>query len=255
MAGMNVQLADRVQRSFSRSFGTYDGTADQQAWVAEKLVLELGGNGAPNRFASAFELGCGTGHLTRMLQRNFSFGALCLNDIAPQAFETAQAAGSSFVVGDARYVEWPTGIALVTSASMIQWMEDPAELMVKAARSLAPGGWLAISGFGPEQYRELTRIGTSARAPGLCRPADLAVAVEQHLEVVSVGEAVRTSYFGTPRKVLEHLRHTGVNGRAQKTWTKSTLTQFVDTYSRNFQTPEGVSLTYHPVWIIARKPA
>lgn len=251
---MTIQLAERVQRSFSRSFETYHDTASQQAWVANQLVTELRRLGTPDRFASAFELGCGTGHLTRRLRQSFGFDTLCLNDLAPQARETADAAGATFVAGDAREVAWPEGIDLLASASMIQWMDDLAPLLKRATRALAPGGWLAISGFGPEQFRELTHIGTSARAPGLCRPEDLVAAVDGRLEVLAMGEDLRQSHFASPRGVLEHLRKTGVNGRAQKTWTKSTLAQFTTDYIRHFETSKGVSLTYHPVWMIARKP-
>lgn len=250
---MNAALTDRVQRSFSRSFGSYHDAAGQQAWVASRLVKELRHSGAPRSFASAFELGCGTGHLTHLLCQEFGFGTLHLNDLAPEARLTAQAAGAAFLLGDAQHIEWPAELGLVASASMIQWLQDPAKLLNKAAVALAPGGWLAISGFGPEQYRELARIGSCAGAPGLCRPENLADAVDGQLEVILTGERVRQRYFPAPRQVLEHLRKTGVNGRARKNWTKSTLARFTAEYVRYFETGAGVPLTYHPVWIIARK--
>jgi len=252
---MNVQLADRVQRSFSRSFDTYDNRASQQAWVADRLVAELREHKAPVHFETAFELGCGTGHLTRRLCRDFRFNRLYVNDIAPQAEATASESNADFVVGDARQVQWPRNLNLLASASMIQWMEDPSQLLEKAAESLGPGGWLAISGFGPQQYRELIQIGSAAQAPGLTSPEMLANALRGKLEIVSTGEVVRQSCFATPRKVLEHLRQTGVNARARKVWTKSTLVRFVEDYERSFGSPDGVSLTYHPVWIVARKPS
>ncbi|WP_246423103.1 methyltransferase domain-containing protein [Roseospira visakhapatnamensis] len=250
---MTAALTDRVQRSFSRSFPSYHDAAGPQAWIAGRLVQELRRGGAPRRFASAFELGCGTGHLTHLLCRDFGFGTLYLNDLAPEARLTAQAAGAAFLLGDAQQIEWPAMLGLVASASMIQWLQDPAQLLKKAAAALAPGGWLAISGYGPEQYRELARLGSSARAPGLCRPEHLAAAVDGPLEVVQTGERVRQRYFPTPRQVLDHLRKTGVNGQARKTWTKSTLARFTAEYARSFGTGAGVPLTYHPVWIIARK--
>ncbi|NVO56300.1 methyltransferase domain-containing protein [Rhodobacteraceae bacterium B1Z28] len=250
---MTLQLTEKVQRSFSRSFDTYHDAASQQAWVANRLVTELRGHGAPSHFGAAFELGCGTGHLTRLLCKNFSFDRLSVNDIASQARDTADAAGANFVAGDARHVRWPRNVDLLTSASMIQWMDDPADFLAKAARGLAPGGWLAVSGFGPKQYQELTQIGSTARAPGLCGPEVLAAAVGAKLQVLAVGESLRKSHFATPRHVLEYLRKTGVNGRAKGAWTKSTLARFTADYIRYFETPKGVSLTYHPVWIIARK--
>lgn len=251
---MTATLTDRVQRSFSRSFQSYHDEAGQQARIADRLVSDLQGCGAPGRFANALELGCGTGHLTRRLCRDFGFGTLHLNDLAPEARLTARAAGAAFLSGDATDIEWPKPLGLLASASMIQWLHDPSLLLSRAAAALAPGGWLAISGFGPQQYRELARIGSSANAPGLCRPEDLAAAVDRQMEVVLTAEKVQQMYFATPRQVLEHLRKTGVNGRAGKPWTKSTLARFTNRYVRHFGTAAGVPLTYHPVWIIARKP-
>ncbi|WP_298850249.1 methyltransferase domain-containing protein [uncultured Ruegeria sp.] len=250
---MTAQLADKVQRSFSRSFQTYNDTASQQAWVARKLISELRRAGAPDWFGTTFELGCGTGHLTRLLRQNFDLPDLYLNDIAPQAQATADADKAAFIAGDVRLVEWPARLDLVASASMIQWMEDPAHLLHQAADALETGGWLAISGFGPRQYQELTQIGSTARAPGLCTPEALKAAIDGPFKVLTVGESIRQSFFATPRDVLKYLRRTGVNGRAQKSWTRSTLAQFEADYVQNFGTSYGVSLTYHPVWVTAQK--
>ncbi|AXT28886.1 methyltransferase (plasmid) [Ruegeria sp. AD91A] len=250
---MTAQLADKVQRSFSRSFQTYNDTASQQAWVARKLVSEMRRVGAPSRFDVAFELGCGTGHLTRVLRQSFDLPDLYLNDIAPQARVTADAEKAAFIAGDVRLVEWPARLDLVASASMIQWMEDPARLLQKVADALEPGGWLAMSGFGPLQYQELTQIGSTARAPGLCATDALVAAIEGPLKVLSVGESVRPSYFATPRDVLKYLRRTGVNGRAQGAWTRATLARFEADYVQKFGADGRVHLTYHPVWVIAQK--
>lgn len=250
---MNAMLSDRVQRSFSRSFGTYHDAAGQQARIADQLVQGLRDNGAPRQFALALELGCGTGHLTKGLRAEFGFDRLTINDLSPAARLTAHEAGAGFLCGDASQIDWPGQPDLIASASMIQWLPNPTALLRKAATALAPGGWLAVSGFGPQQYRELAEIGSSARAPGLCLPADLTAAAQDDLDIVTAGETVQQMRFASPRRVLEHLRKTGVNGRAQKTWTKSRLQQFTEDYTQRFGDTDGVTLTYHPIWIIARK--
>lgn len=250
---MNAMLSDRVQRSFSRSFDTYHDAAGQQARIAGQLVQDLRNSGAPQHFTSALELGCGTGHLTKGLRAEFGFDTLTVNDLSPAARLTAHEAGAAFLCGDATQIDWPGQPDLIASASMIQWLPDPAAFLRRAATALAPGGWLAMSGFGPQQYRELAEIGSSARAPGLRLPTDLTAAVEDDLDVVATGETVMQMRFASPRRVLEHLRKTGVNGRAQKTWTKTRLLQFSEGYTQRFGGTDGVSLTYHPIWIIARK--
>ncbi|WP_170789866.1 methyltransferase domain-containing protein [Ruegeria lacuscaerulensis] len=251
---MNTLITDRVQRSFSRSFGSYHAAAGLQAQIAADLADALHAHDAPAQFDHGLELGCGTGHLTHELQARFRFQALTLNDLAPEAAATATAAKARFVCGDAERIAWPQRPDLICSASMIQWLHDPAALMRRMSRALAPGGWLAVSGFGPRQFHELTQIGSSAEAPGLSRPEDLSAAICDELEVMVADEDIRTIRFASPHDLLRHLRSTGVNGRARAVWTRSDLRRFSDAYVARHGCGGTVPLTYHPIWIIARKP-
>ncbi len=254
---MNAMLADRVERSFSRSFQSYHAAASQQQRIAQNLVHSMSGLGAPDTFANAFEIGCGTGHLTHALSKRFGISKLTVNDLMDEARHTAGEVSASFVHGDARKVEWPLSPDLIASASVIQWMEDPMALLRRAALALAPGGWVAVSGFGPDQYRELVQLGSTARAPGLCSARMLATALEAALpggfDIIKADENRNSLWFETPRHVLRHLRETGVNGKASAIWTRARLSQFSADYLAEFGTKNGVSLTYHPVWIVARK--
>ena len=89
---------------------------------------------------------------------------------------------------------------------------------------------------------------------GLCEPDEMAAALQGDLEIMTVRECLRPVHFSSARKVLVHLRKTGVNGRANKVWTKSHLKEFLNNYTRQFADEAGVTLTYQPVWIVARKP-
>ena len=253
---MNAMTSARVQRSFSRSFQSYHDSAGQQARIAQQLAQRLSDLGAPNSYSSVFEIGCGTGHLTEALHQHFSLENVILNDLMPEASETAHIWGAEFRSGDIRNVAWPVRQDLIVSTSTIQWLDTPQDVVANAARSLAPGGWLAISGFGQDQYAELVHLGSGSRAPGLCGPDVLAQALKaagDEMEIVDLWQERRKLWFDTPQHVLRHLRKTGVNGRAAQVWTRSTLAAFCEDYNRAFATPQGVSLTYHPVWVIARK--
>jgi len=250
---MTAMGTARVERSFSRSFASYHDTASQQSRIAGDLAARLARHGAPGMFRNGFEIGCGTGHLTRALCRRFSFARLSLNDLVPEAQATAAGFGARFLPGDAREITWPERPDLIASASVIQWMEHPQEFLARAGQALAPGGWLAISGFGPDQYRELADLGSGAHAPGLCHARALAAALPEGFEILDAGEERRALWFDGPRDVLGHLRRTGVNGRAGDVWTRSRLARFCESYLRDFGKDGAVPLSYHPVWIIARK--
>ena len=86
---MNTMSTDRVKRSFRRSFHSYHNSAIQQSWIAQQLAQRISDLSTPKHFGSAFEIGCGTGHLTEALHRHFCFGKIILNDLIPEAEETA----------------------------------------------------------------------------------------------------------------------------------------------------------------------
>ncbi len=253
---MSAIMTERVRRSFSRSFHSYHDTAGQQADIAIQLAKRLAEVGAPSRYSKLFEFGCGTGHLTKALHQSFVIDDAVLNDLTPEAGQTAKECGAQFLLGDIRQVTWPEKSDLIASSSTIQWLENPGVVLATAARNLAPGGWMAVSGFGRDQYRELAELGSDARAPGLRDVDDLMRAVRsagERVEIVELWQERRKLWFDTPHHVLRHLRSTGVNGRASRVWTRATLASFSEGYNRAFATPDGVCLTYHPVWIIARK--
>ncbi|WP_170461486.1 methyltransferase domain-containing protein [Ruegeria arenilitoris] len=251
---MNAMPTDRIRRSFSRSFGSYHCAAGPQARIARALGQRLVDLGAPRQFGTLFEIGCGTGHLTEALHQQFSFTRSTLNDLMAEARDTARRWGADFLQGDIRNVTWPARPDLIASASTVQWLDDPAAVVRRAMHEVAPEGWVAISGFGPDQYAELSALGSAARAPGLCAPDDLAAGIGPEVEILDLWQDRQPLWFDTPLDVLRHLRETGVNGRAAQVWTRADLTDFSTRYRAAFSGPEGVRLTYHPVWIIARKP-
>lgn len=254
---MTAQLSNaaaKVRRSFARNFHSYHANATIQSAIADGLARRLQHHGAPQQFSRGFEFGCGTGHLTRALRNRFQIGQLTLNDLVPGAERVAQDYCANFLPGDIRHMPWPDAPDLITSASTLQWMADPAALVARTGGALAPGGWLALSGFGPMQYQELAALGSDAQAPGLCSAGTLAAALgTDQFQIHEARGRVHRLWFTSPQDALRHLRTTGVNGAARAVWTKARLRQFCDAYRDQFERGGQVPLTYNPVWVIARK--
>lgn len=257
MTAHPAPTAARVGRSFARNFHSYHANASLQAAIANGLVRRLARFGAPDHFARAFEFGCGTGHLTRALCKRFTVAELTLNDLVPAAEHVATQYGAQFLPGDVRHMNWHRGDAapdLIASASTLQWMADPGALVTQVASHLAPGGWLALSGFGTQQYHELAALGSDAKAPGLCSADTLAAALGTGaFQIHEARGRTHRLWFTSPQEVLRHLRATGVNGAARAIWTRARLAAFCDAYRVQFDRHGRVPLTYHPVWIIAQK--
>ena len=118
---------------------------------------------------------------------------------------------------------------------------------------LAAGGRLALSTFGPDNFEEIratTGDGlvyyTSAELAGLLKQAGLTIEEQK--------EYTRRLEFGSPTDVLRHIKATGVNAIRKPRWTPRRLTDFETLYRSRFSTSSGtVTLTYHPILIVARK--
>ena len=71
--------------------------------------------------------------------------------------------------------------------------------------------------------------------------------------VLKIAEEEWEREFSSPRAVPEHMKHTGVNDTSPANWGKTAYRRFCKEYSQNFSVPNGVTLSYRPLWLIAKK--
>ena len=77
---------------------------------------------------------------------------------------------------------------------------------------------------------------------------------EAGLRTVLAEDEHLTLHFPSPTEVLRHLKHTGVTGVTRTSWPRGRLAEFSAEYSSRYGAGDGsVPLTYHPVYLIARK--
>ena len=226
------------------------------------------------------EVGCGTGTFTRRFLEQFRPEEMVLNDICPEVEEaltdllTPEAGEStpqisftagdaelcslpgdreSFTAGDAELCSLPGDRDLIVSCSVLQWFEDPGAFIARCRTLVRGGGCIALTTFGPDNLQEVTAVtGTGLSylplgwLQGLLDEAGLrtVLAEDEHL----------TLHFPSPTEVLRHLKHTGVTGVTRTSWTRGRLAEFSAEYSSRYGDGDGsVPLTYHPVYLIARK--
>lgn len=251
----------RIQQSFARGLQSYHAASIAQAQIAVLLAQALQHAGAPARFHHALEFGCGTGHFTHALLQRFAIDNLMLNDLVAESAATLQPilqdykTQTTFHAGAIETLPLPPALDLIASASTVQWVADPAALITRLARHLAPGGWLAISGFGRRHFEELQETEGAARAPCYLDPQDWRAILPAHITVHSLTAHRIALPFPTAIALLRHLRQTGVNAHAARHWTRADLTRF-DARLRASQPDVGpLTLTYCPVILIAQAQA
>ena len=261
MKDISARLPDqsRIRHSFRRGLGSYHHAASVQARIAARLAQLLAEGGAPQRFDTALEFGCGTGHLTARLGQRFRLGQLLLNDLVPEA-EMALSAVSSqdrpqarFAAGAIETLALPPQLELIASASTVQWIADLPTLLVRLRDHLAPGGWLLLSGFGRRHFHELAALGSAAAAPRYLDAPDWPAVLPQGLELLALEQQPQVLHFDGAMPLLKHLRQTGVNGHAQQGWSRRQLRNFEERYRARFGADGQLPLTYDPVLLLARK--
>ncbi len=241
---------ETVGDRFRRSSASYAAAAAVQDRMGEELLTALTCALGRNHYDRVLELGCGEGLLTRKFLTSFEFDTLFLNDLYrmdPPLF------GAEFLEGSAETIVFPPGLDLVISNAFWQWVEDRPALLKKTAGALNADGVLALTTFGPENLREVrTLSGAGLHYPA---SAELCAEIEREFELLAVHEELCEYDFSDPEAVLRHLKATGVNATgAGQTWTKRRLRAFMLAYGERFVSEHGgVTLTYHPIRLIARK--
>ncbi|EJW94268.1 biotin synthesis protein BioC [gut metagenome] len=249
-----------VARCFAHSRNTYEKEACVQRQVAEKMMRlllaawqNLTITTLPERVV---EVGCGTGSFSRLLADRLQPTSLLLNDLCPEMEEclldVCSLPFTSFLPGDAENMVIPEKTQLIASCSTIQWFHHPQVFFEHCHQALDADGWLAFSTFGKEnlyEIKELTGSGlyyqTLEEHKQLLKPI---------FQVVHAEEEVVKLNFSTPLDVLKHLKKTGVTGTEKRVWSPGRLQRFCQKYLEKFSTgPQSVSLTYHPIYIIAKK--
>jgi biotin biosynthesis protein BioC len=247
---------EAVKQGFSGCYDTYATEAVVQQAIAQRLaaLLDAHTDRIPNR---AVEVGCGSGFLTQKVLERFPNAAWLLNDIAPSSkdyvadvAQRCNAVDATFELGDAEALELPNGIDLFVSSSAVQWFADLEGFLKRLWESMNDGGTIAISTFGPqnlEEVRTLTGSGLSYLSL-----EEFRAAVGRYFDIEECLEDHTVIYFDEPVEVLRHIKQTGVNGAFRQCWTKGKLTRFTEGY-KMFHSIKGYSLTYHPMYVVARK--
>jgi len=118
--------------------------------------------------ATIWDLGCGTGSITRMLAARWPRAAVQGLDSSPQMLETARAGGCevTWVQGDIAGWSPPDPAGLVFANASLHWLDDHNTLFPALASALAPGGVLAVQmprNFDEPSHRVLYEVAGQGR--------------------------------------------------------------------------------------------
>lgn len=258
-------MSDWRSLRFGRAAASYHGSTPVQLWMARRL-LELLPAGVDK--PGILELGCGTGHLTRLLVERFPDATVVATDLSEAMLREAESA-------------WPRGLRrpawepldakaprraghppdLVASNALVQWFPDLAAHF-RSVRSLSkPGADYLVSGFCRDHFPELESILASADfgyppGPGHS-PAEAAEAAERSgWKVLDLREASKPEIYASANDFLRHLKASGANRPppADRPLTRSRLQLLLERLTREAGAPEGIRITWKP-WFLRLEAA
>ncbi len=187
-----------IARHFGRAAASYDQHAALQREVCERLIGRL--DGLKFQPATILDLGCGTGFGAQALTQRFPEARVIAMDLALPMLKQAQRRrgwwnglwrkGFEPVAGDAAALPLvDESIDLVFSSLMLQWIDEPADVLASLRRVLRPGGLLLLSSFGLDTLTELRQAWATV---------DEAEHVSRFTDVQRMGSALTRAGFAEP---------------------------------------------------------
>ena len=237
---MNKEL---IHQRFAKNLKSYDENARIQKRMAERLMDFA----KKKEYDNILEIGCGTGFLTRLINKNLTFKTYTAVDIVENCESfikninpNIQFFGEDIEVFLDKNIQ---NYDLIVSNATLQWIENFEPLVKKLETLLNPNGELIFSTFGKENFREIYHaIGASLN---YYSQKDL---IQMFTNFnISTDEEIHIMSFATPKDVLKHLQATGVNAIENVSWTKKDLIKFENAYSNLCS--KRPTLTYNPIYV------
>jgi malonyl-CoA O-methyltransferase len=257
----------RVRDSFSLAATTYDAAAVLQAQVRDELLHRL--EVLRMEPDVVVDLGAGTGQAAIALKRRYPGSRTVAMDIAPGMLQQARKRQTLLrrfdrVVADAAALPLhDASVDMLFSSLMLQWCNDPDQVLRECRRVLRPGGVLHFSTLGPDTLIELRKSWQSAD-PGHAH-------VNRFVDMHDLGDALMRAGFAEPvldverytltyddaRGLMRDLKaigaHNATAGRARGLTGKSTLARMLAAYE-GFRREDKLPATYEVVFAQAWCP-
>ena len=244
---INKQL---ICERFRKSLNTYNSHATAQTIINNKLIELIPPSFEPKKI---FEIGCGTGILSGLLEAKFSSSEFVFNDLVFESkgcFNNFKA-NHSFAMGDIETIDFPSNNNLIISGSALQWLTDLPMFAIKASNALTENGLLIYNTYGANNFTEISSItGSGIQYPSV---EQIKNSIEDKFEILLLESENITLYFNSPLEVLKHMKNTGTNAISREKWTPSDFNNFEKEYRKLFHSNKGFSLTYNPIYIVAKK--
>jgi malonyl-CoA O-methyltransferase len=187
----------QVRRAFGRAAASYGAHAVLQHEVERRLLERLDYLEAVPRLA--LDVGCGPGIAAGAMRQRWKAARVVALDLALPMLRQVKPGWLHPVMrinADARALPLAdASVDVLFSNLCIQWIDDVPALFSEFRRVLRPGGYIALSTFGPDTLYELREAWAQA---------DRAPHVSQFADIGRIGDALLHAGFRDPVLDAEH---------------------------------------------------
>ena len=235
-----------VKQQFSKNLTNYEENAVVQMIMAEKLVNLL----PKKEYKNILEIGCGTGFLTKLINKNIKFDSYTTVDIVGECKDYIQSINPNidFIKGDIEKTKLTKKYDLIISNAVFQWISDFEEFIQSLHKNLDTNGILAFATFGKENFKEVKEVGKVSLD---YYSKDELKKLLSNYNIEHIDEETIVKIFEDIKNMLMHMKKTGVNSLSEKTWSIKEVNSFIKHYKTLYK--DNVSLTYNPIYVIAKK--
>lgn len=250
-----------VKKRFASHLKEYDELSVVQRDICERLAKKLLPHTPQPLHGNGYEIGAGTGFLTKYMLKNYPQLKWYINDLVAEAesfiepmVKQSEARNVIYLWTDAEKMRLIGEVSLLVSSSAMQWFNSVEDYLEDIYPQMSDGGVVAFSIFG---QRNFYQVRESSGGIGLDYPTvDEVVMWAERIgyEVLLADDYQQTIYFEDPSAVLSYIKQSGMNGNgSSKKWTKSDFENFNNHYTTHFKENDGIPLTFNPLQFILRK--
>ena len=209
---------DQIRKNFSKNARSYDKYSSIQKHCAEQLSFMF----PDTQVDTVLDVGCGTGHLTKLLKQKYKDSSIKAVDISLEMIGVAKdkiGSGVNFVVADAEELEDNAQYDVIASNATFQWFYDSEKSIKALSKLMTHGAKLVFSVFGPLTYNELAwALGKSLNknialaSKDFLGKTEIEKILKKHFPKYSVREEVIKEKSKSLRDLLAKIKYSGTRG-------------------------------------------